>query len=43
MTTSVVFDIHVEEYHMCRVMTQFNMYQKSPPPVVHMDDASVHR
>lgn len=39
----VVYDIHVEEYHVNRVMRQFGLYQPTPVPVVHSVPAHVHR
>jgi hypothetical protein len=42
-TTPLVYDIHIEEYHVCRVMRQFGLYQTSPLPVAHSVTPSVHR
>lgn len=42
-TTPLVYDIHVEEYHVRRVMRQFGLYQESPLPVVHSVPPPVHK
>ncbi|CAO2150709.1 unnamed protein product [Urochloa humidicola] len=38
----LVYDIHVEEYAVHRVLRQFNRYQESPLPVTHSVPQSVH-
>ena len=40
---ALVFDVHVEEYAVHRVMRQFRRLQASPLPVVHTVPAHVHR
>lgn len=40
---ALVYDIHVEEYSVHRVMRQFGLYQESPLPPVHTVPSSVHR
>ena len=39
----ILYDIHVEEYHVNRVMRQFGLYQYTPVPIVHSVEAHVHR
>ena len=39
----ILYDIHVEEYHVHRVMRQFGLYQQTPVPIVHSVEAHVHR
>jgi len=39
----ILYDIHVEEYHVDRVMRQFGLYQQTPVPIVHSVEAHVHR
>ncbi|CAN6234847.1 unnamed protein product [Urochloa humidicola] len=39
----LVYDIHVEEYAVHRVLRQFHKYQESPLPVRHIVPQSVHR
>jgi hypothetical protein len=41
--TSLVHDMYVEEYHVERVMRQFNLYQASLVPVAHTVDLAVHQ
>ncbi|CAN6195393.1 unnamed protein product [Urochloa humidicola] len=39
----LIYDIHIEEYAVHRVLRQFNKYQESPLPVTHSVPQSVHR
>ena len=39
----ILYNIHVEEYHVNRVMRQFDLYQQTPVPIVHSVEAYVHR
>ncbi|KAG2633271.1 hypothetical protein PVAP13_2NG248606 [Panicum virgatum] len=39
----ILYDIHIEEYHVHRVMRQFGLYQQTPVPIVHSVEAHVHR
>jgi len=39
----ILYDIHVEEYHVNRVMRQFGLYQQTPVPIVHSVEPHVHR
>ena len=39
----LVYDIHVEEYHVERVMRQFYRYQSSPLTVARTVEAHAHR
>ena len=39
----ILYDIHVEEYHVNRVMRQFGVYQQTPFPIVHSVEPHVHR
>jgi hypothetical protein len=41
--TLLVHDMYIEEYHVERVMRQFDVYQASPLPVAHTVDLSVHQ
>lgn len=41
--SSILFDVHVEEYHVCRVMRQFEKYQEFPIQIYHSVDAAVHK
>jgi len=43
MRKPILYDIHVEEYHVHRVMRQFGLYQQTPVPIVHSVEAHVHR
>ena len=38
----ILYDIHVEEYHVNPVMRQFGLYQQTPVPIVHSVEAHVH-
>ena len=40
---SILYDIHVEEYHVNRVIRQFGVYQQTPVPIVHSVEPHVHR
>jgi hypothetical protein len=42
MKTPLVHDMYVEEYHVERVLRQFDLYEASPVPVAHTVDPSVH-
>lgn len=39
----IIYDIHIEEYHVHRVMRQFGLHQDFPVPVTHSVQAHVHR
>ncbi|CAN6209195.1 unnamed protein product [Urochloa humidicola] len=39
----LVYDIHIEEYAVHRVLRQFHKHQESPLPVTHIVPQSVHR
>ena len=39
----ILYDIHVEEYHIDRVMRQFGLYQQTPVSIVHSVEPHVHR
>ena len=39
----VVYNIHVEEYNVRRVMRQFRLYQESLLPVAHSMPAIMHK
>ena len=39
----IIYDIHVEEYHVHRVMRQFGLHQDFPVPVTHSVPGHVHR
>ena len=39
----ILYDIHVEEYLVHRVMRQFGLYQQIPVPIVHSVEAHVLR
>ena len=39
----ILYDIHIEEYHVNRVMRQFGVYQHTPFPIVHSVEPHVHR
>ena len=39
----ILYDIHIEKYHVNRVMRQFGLYQQTPVPIVHSVEAHVHR
>ena len=39
----ILYDIHVEEYHVNQVMSQFGLYQQTPVPIVHSVEPHVHR
>ena len=39
----IIYDIHVEEYHVDQVMRQFGLYQQTSVPIVHLVEAHVHR
>jgi hypothetical protein len=41
--TPLVHDMYIEEYHVERVMGQFDLYQATPVPVAHTVDPSVHQ
>ena len=41
--TPILYDIHVEENHVNRVMRQFGVYQQTPVPIVHSVEPHVHR
>jgi hypothetical protein len=41
--TSLVHDMHIEEYHIECVMRKFGLYQASPVPVAHTVDPSVQQ
>ena len=43
MRKPILYDIHVEEYHVNRVMRQFGLYQQTPVPIEHSVEAHVHR
>ena len=39
----ILYDIHIEEYHVNRVMRQFGVYQQTPVLIVHSVEPHVHR
>ena len=39
----ILYDIHIEEYHVNRVMRQFGVYQQTPVRMVHSVEPYVHR
>jgi hypothetical protein len=39
---SLVHDMYIKEYHVERVLRQFDLYQASHVPVAHTVDPSVH-
>jgi len=39
----ILYDIHVEEYHVNRVIRQFGVYQQTPVSIVHSVEPHVHR
>jgi len=43
MRKPILYDIHVEKYHVNRVMRQFGVYQQTPVPIVHSVEAHVPR
>ncbi|RLN13664.1 hypothetical protein C2845_PM09G10190 [Panicum miliaceum] len=43
MRKPILYDIHVEEYHVNRVLRQFGLYQQTPVPIVHSVAAHVHK
>ena len=43
MRKPILYDIHVEEYHVNRVMRQFGLYQQTPVPIEHSVEAHIHR
>ena len=43
MRKPILYDIHVEEYHVNRVMRQFGLYQQTPVPLEHSVEAHIHR
>ena len=38
----ILYDIHIEEYHVNRVMRQFGLYQQTPVPIEHSVQAHIH-
>ena len=43
MRKLILYDIHVEEYHVDQVMRQFGLYQQTLVPIVHSVEPHVHR
>jgi len=43
MRKPILYDIHVEEYHVNRVMRQFGVCQQTLVPIVHSVEPHVHR
>ena len=43
MRKPILYDIHIEEYHVDLVMRQFGLYQQTPVSIVHSVEPHVHR
>ena len=43
MRKPILYDIHVEEYHINWVIRQFGVYQQTPVSIVHSVEPHVHR
>ena len=39
----ILYDIHVEEYHVNRAMRQFGLYQQTSVPIVHSVEPHMNR